>query len=93
MSSIELSWTAKKNKILAQKICKNEFLDKISVRPNKYQFQCFYSTTYRAIEVESAAEASARVSYPPDWESAIRSKCELTHNLFVALSPSFALLH
>ena len=33
---------------------------------------CFNSTTYRAVEVEGAAEASARVSYPPDWESAIK---------------------
>ena len=61
---------------------------------NDHPVPCFNSTTYRAIEVEGAAEASARVSYPPDdWESAIRSKCELTHNLFVAFSPSFALLH
>ena len=80
MSPIELSWTAKKNKILAQKICKNEFLDRISVRPSKYQFQCFNSTTYRAVEVEGAAEASARVSYPPDWESAIKICSEVCAN-------------
>ena len=72
MYFIELSWTAKKNKILSKKICKNEFLDRILVRSSKYQFQCFNSTTYRAVEVEGAAEAGARVSYPPDWESAIK---------------------
>ena len=42
--------------------------------------QCFNSTTYRAIEVEGAAEASARVSYPPDSESAIKIYSELCAN-------------